>query len=88
MTIIGSFVAISCHVGGWMIPMYFAGRLEASNIEEYETGARFAAQLGLVDYERALEKMAVVEREHEAYFREIVAAHPWLPLLKRFFSWG
>jgi rubrerythrin len=88
MAIIGGSVGITCHLGSWIVPMYFAGRLEHSNIREYEIGADCARQLGLPDLERALLEMAAVEREHEAFFLQIVARHPWLPLLKRIFSWG
>jgi len=68
--------------------MYFAGRLEHANIREYEDGATYARTLGLPDFERALVAMAAVEREHEEFFLRTVAAHPWLPILKRVFSWG
>jgi rubrerythrin len=88
MRIIGYAVAMSCHLGSWILPMYFAGRLEHSNIREYEVGAEYARMLGRPDYERALLEMADVEREHEAYFLRTVARHPWLPMLKRLFSWG
>jgi ferritin-like metal-binding protein YciE len=88
MTLIGAAAGISCHLGSWIVPMYFAGRLEHSNIEEYETGAVYARQLGLSDFERALREMAAVEREHEEYFLRTVASHPWLPALKRMFAWG
>jgi rubrerythrin len=88
MTLIGGSVGITCHLGSWILPMYFAGRLEHTNIEEYVVGAAHARTLGLLDYERALLAMAAVEREHEAYFLRTVAAHPWLPVLKRLFAWG
>jgi rubrerythrin len=88
MTLIGAAAGVSCHLGSWVVPMYFAGRLEHSNIEEYEIGAVYARQLGLADFERALRDMAAVEREHEEYFLRTVAAHPWLPTLKRMFAWG
>jgi rubrerythrin len=88
MTLIGAAAGISCHLGNWIVPMYFAGRLEHSNIEEYEVGAVHARKLGLPDYERALREMAAVERQHEEYFLRAVASHPWLPALKRMFAWG
>jgi rubrerythrin len=88
MTAIGCGAGVSCHLGSWIVPMYFAGRLEHSNIREYEDGAAYARELGLPDFERALLEMAAVEREHEEFFLRTVAAHPWLPVLKRIFSWG
>jgi rubrerythrin len=88
MGAIGCSAGASCFLGSWILPMYFAGRLEHSNIREYEDGAEYARQLRLPAFERALLEMAAVERAHEAFFRRTVAAHPWLPALKRLFSWG
>lgn len=88
MTLVGAAAGVSCHLGSWIVPMYFAGRLEHANIREYEDGAVYARELALPDFERALLVMAAVERRHEAYFLQTVAAHPWLPALKRLFSWG
>src|ERR1043166_8959993 len=36
---IGKAIAGLCHVGGWFIPMYGAGKLERHNIVEYEDAA-------------------------------------------------
>jgi len=88
MTMIGCGAGAACYVGSWILPMYFAGRLEHANIREYEDGAEYARALGLPDFERALLAMAAVEREHEEFFLRTVAEHPWLPALKRVFSWG
>jgi rubrerythrin len=88
MTLIGCAAGASCHLGSWIMPMYFAGRLEHANIEEYEVGAGYARELGLPELERALLAMAVVEREHEEFFLRTVAGHRWLPALKRVFGWG
>ena len=88
MWTIGRAAGASCHLGSWILPMYFAGRLEHANIREYEDGVELARRLGLADYERALLEMAAVERTHEAFFLRTVAAHPWLPALKRLFAWG
>ncbi len=85
MAVIGTSIGIACHLGGWLIPMYFAGRLEHANIEEYAVGARYARELGLAEHERLLTEMASVEREHEEFFLNVVAGHPRLPQLKRFF---
>ncbi len=88
MTMVGCGAGAACHVGSWILPMYFAGRLEHANIREYEDGAEYAHALGLLDFERALLAMAAIEREHEEFFLRTVAAHPWLPVLRRVFSWG
>jgi hypothetical protein len=88
MTMVGCGAGAACHVGSWILPMYFAGRLEHANIREYEDGAEYAHAMGLQDFERALLAMAAVEREHEEFFLRTIATHPWLPALKRVFSWG
>jgi rubrerythrin len=88
MGAIGCCAGASCFLGSWILPMYFAGKLEHANIAEYEAGAAYARALRLTAYERALLEMAAVEREHEAFFCRTVAAHPWLPALRRLFSWG
>jgi hypothetical protein len=75
MGCIGSTIGLLCHLGGWLIPMYGAGRLEASNISEYEHAARLAslaAHPALID---ALLEMGEVEWEHEQYFRKQVHTH-------------
>src|SRR4028119_1318722 len=46
MWTIGRALGLSCHLAGWFLPMYFAGRLESGNVEEYETAARHARRLG------------------------------------------
>ena len=74
---IGKTISFLCRVGGWFIPMYGAGRLERSNIVEYEDAARHARDLGRTDMIDCLLEMAEVEWEHERYFRERVAGH-WM----------
>ena len=88
MRLVGCCVGVSCRLGNRILPMYFAGKLEHSNIGEYEAGAEYARQLRLPEYVRALLEMADAERRHEEFFLRAVAAHPWLPVLKRLFSWG
>lgn len=74
--IIGRFLGVFCHVGGWLAPMYGAGRLESSNIREYEMAARYARECGREDLIDCLLTMAEVEWEHEQYFRSRVLMHP------------
>jgi demethoxyubiquinone hydroxylase (CLK1/Coq7/Cat5 family) len=88
MWTIGRVLGLSCHLTGWFLPMYFAGRLESGNVEEYETAAHHARQLGHAEFAADLEHMARVEGEHEIFFREMVASHRWLPLMRRFFGWS
>ncbi len=77
LRIIGRCIGIVCHVSGWFLPMYGAGRLEQKNIGEYETAARLARDAGLDRYVHALLDMAEVEWDHEQYFRTKVLSH-WL----------
>src|SRR5262245_32533676 len=44
--IIGRTLQFLCHLSGWLLPMYGAGRLESRNIREYESAARFAQACG------------------------------------------
>jgi hypothetical protein len=74
---IGHAISIFCRIGGWFVPMYGAGKLERSNIVEYEDAARYAVALGREDLLDRLLTMAEVEWEHERFFRERVADH-WL----------
>ncbi|HKO60646.1 MAG TPA: ferritin-like domain-containing protein [Pyrinomonadaceae bacterium] len=75
-TIIGRTLSVLCHLSGWLAPMYGAGRLESSNVREYETAARLARECGCDDLTDCLLTMAEVEWEHEKYFRSRVLAHP------------
>lgn len=78
---VGHAISFFCRIGGWFIPMYGAGRLERSNIVEYEDAARHARALGRIDMIDCLLTMAEVEWEHEKYFRERIAGHWMLRLL-------
>ena len=66
-----------CHISGWLLPMYMAGRLESRNIREYETAARQATHSGHPEFIDCLLTMAEVEWEHEKYFRDCVLTH-WI----------
>lgn len=85
---IGNVLGPSCHISGWFMPMYFAGRLESKNSVEYEDAAVCARELGMDECVEDLEDMARVELEHEEFFRETVAGHRFLPMMKRMFGWG
>lgn len=74
---IGKSIAFVCHIGGWFIPMYGAGKLERSNIKEYEDAAVHAHEAGLDHMIDCLLAMAEVEWEHEKFFREQIEGH-WL----------
>jgi rubrerythrin len=75
--VIGRTLGFLCHLSGWLIPMYGAGKLESRNIVEYETAARYARGCKREEFIDCLLTMAEVEWEHEKYFREKVLSHPW-----------
>lgn len=74
-SIVGRTIALLCHLGGWFIPMYGAGKLERGNLVEYEMAARFAHLAGLHDYVEELLVFAEKELEHEQYFRNKALSH-------------
>lgn len=74
---IGKSISLLCHIGGWFLPMYGAGKLEASNISEYEAAARHALAAGHPELVDDLLQMAEVEWDHEGYFRRKIAGH-WM----------
>jgi len=88
MWLIGRTIGAACHIIGWFLPMYFAGRLESGNVIEYESAASHATALGLAEFEAELLVMAGVEREHELFFLSVVTGHRLLPLVSSFFDWG
>ena len=75
--LVGRILGLLCYISGWFAPMYAAGRLESHNIREYEEAARRARDCGREDFLPCLLAMAVVEWEHERYFRSKVLTHPW-----------
>jgi len=88
MWLTGRTIGSLCHVIGWFLPMYFAGRLEGRNVQEYEEAALHAGALELKQYESELRIMRSVEREHELFFLNAVASHRLLPLMQPIFKWG
>ena len=79
--IIGRTLGVMCHLVGWFVPMYGAGKLESRNIVEYEMAARYAQDCSRTDLIDCLLTMAEVEWEHERYFRSRVMQSPWIKLL-------
>lgn len=86
--LIGSGISCSCHVIGWFMPMYFAGRLESGNVVEYVRMAELIAGTPLADEHACVWEMAVVEKRHEIWFRERIAGHAWIGLFSGLFGWG
>lgn len=85
---IGKTIGAACFVSGWFFPMYFAGRLESGNVQEYIDAAEYAKELGMHECYDEMIEMSRVEGEHEEFFRSIIADHRLLPLTKRFFRWS
>lgn len=86
--LIGRTIGLACHLIGWFLPMYFAGRLESGNVVEYEVAASHAGALGLMEFEADLLVMAGVEKEHEIFFLNAVTGHRLLPLVSTLSGWG
>lgn len=83
MYLTGLLIAILCFLGGWYVPMYGAGRIERTNIREYEDAARLAFLAGRLEWAEELLHMAEVEWDHERYFHDLVRGH----FLHRLGSW-
>jgi len=80
--IIGRAIGAACHVIGHFAAMYGAGRLERTNIVEYEDAADYAIACGREDLVDCLLTMAEVEWDHEQYFRSRVEGHPLLRIFR------
>ena len=85
---IGRTLGLTCYFSGWFFPMYFAGRLESQNVQEYIDAAEFAKELGLDDCVAEMLEMSAVEQKHEDFFKEIVQNHFLLRPTRFFFRWG
>ncbi len=85
---IGRALGATCFLSGWFMPMYFAGRLESQNVQEYSEAAKYARQLEMPDCVAEMLEMSDVEQRHEDFFKAVVQSHKLLPLMRRFFRWG
>lgn len=85
---IGRWLGATCYVSGWFFPMYFAGRLESQNVQEYVEAAKFAAELEMPECFDEMIEMSLTEGEHEIFFSQAVAGHRLLPLTKTIFKWS
>jgi hypothetical protein len=86
--VIGKLISASCHVIGHFLPMYFAGRLESGNVNEYLEMERLAAGGVLADEIPCIRHMAAVEKRHELYLLERASRHRVIGICERIFSWG
>ncbi len=85
---IGKTIGTACYVSGWFFPMYFAGRLESQNVQEYVAAAEFARELEMPECAEEMIEMSVTEQEHEDFFRQTVANHRLLPITRKIFHWS
>ena len=85
---IGKTIGLACYAAGWFFPMYFAGRLESGNVQEYLDAAEFARELGMSECFDELMEMSRVEGEHELFFSQTVAKHRLLPITRKVFRWS
>ena len=88
MGIVGRTIGASCYVIGWFLPMYFAGRLEHSNVKEYEVAAAHADGIGMDEFASELRRLSDVELQHEQFFLKTITGHPLVPFMKAVFGWG
>ncbi|MEO5958862.1 MAG: ferritin-like domain-containing protein [Opitutaceae bacterium] len=86
--IIGKLIAGSCHVIGWFMPYFFAGRLESGNVCEYFVIMHYFHALGIREHDAILYEMGMKEKEHEVYFLEQIKTSRLLPFFEKVFSWG
>ena len=90
MGFIGCVIYCFCRVGGWFnlfnfgwyMSMYGAGKLEQSNINEYDVAARKAIQCNRQIFVADLIHMAEIEWDHENYFRSKVLESRWSKIIK------
>ncbi|MEO6876692.1 MAG: hypothetical protein ABI222_17920 [Opitutaceae bacterium] len=85
---IGKVIAASCHVIGWFMPYFFAGRLESGNVCEYFVMMHYFHSLGIRDHDAILYEMGMKEKDHEVYFLEQIKTSRLLPYFEKVFSWG
>ena len=86
--LIGRVISASCHVIGWFMPYFFAGKLESGNVCEYFVMMKYFHSLGIKDHDQILYEMGIKEKEHEVYFLEQIKHSRWLPYFEKVFSWG
>ncbi len=86
--LIGQLIAGSCHVIGWFMPYFFAGKLESGNVCEYFVMMRHFRALGIREHDAILYEMGMKEKEHELYFLEQVKHSRLLPWFEKVFAWG
>jgi demethoxyubiquinone hydroxylase (CLK1/Coq7/Cat5 family) len=65
---LGRILGTACYFSGWFMPMYFAGKLENQNVDEYSEAAKFAAEIGMSECTAEMIEMSETELRHEEFF--------------------
>ena len=86
--LIGRVISASCHVIGWFMPYFFAGKLESGNVCKYFVIMKYFHALGIREHDEILYEMGIKEKEHEVYFLAQIKDSKWLPWFEKVFSWG
>lgn len=86
--VIGKIISLSCHLIGWFMPFYFAGRLESGNVCEYFRMMQYFHALNIMDHNNVLYEMGIKEKEHELYFLGKIKNKKLLPFFEKLFGWG
>jgi hypothetical protein len=86
--IIGRVISASCHVIGWFMPFFFAGKLESGNVCEYFRMKQYFNSMGIHQWDVVLYEMGMKEKEHEVYFLAKIKGSKMLPYFERLFNWG
>ncbi|HUR57048.1 MAG TPA: ferritin-like domain-containing protein [Opitutaceae bacterium] len=85
---VGKLIGASCHVIGWFMPYFFAGKLESGNVCEYFVMMRYFHALGIREHDGILYEMGMKEKEHEVYFLAQIKTSRLLPYFEKIFRWG
>jgi hypothetical protein len=86
--VIGKLIGASCHIIGWFMPYFFAGKLESGNVCEYFVMMRYFRSLGIREHDAVLYEMGMKEKEHELFFLGQVQRSRLLPWFEKIFAWG
>lgn len=85
---IGRSISAACHVIGWFMPFFFAGKLESGNVCEYFRMMQYFRSLGIHQWDEVLYEMGIKEKEHEVYFLNKIKDSKVLPYFEKLFNWG
>jgi hypothetical protein len=88
MLCIGGAVAVSCHLGSWIVPMYFAGPPRAREHPRVRGRRRARAHARPRRFRGGAAGDGRERARARAFFLRTVAPHPWTPVLARLFGWG